>query len=438
MSEHDISLQEVAKAVEGINKAWEDEKKAREEVAAEVKKFGAALPETQDKLTRLDAEIAKLHKITEEAVLAAKRASRTVTDEKGNEIDMDAKAADWARFVGKQTGMVDEAKGFNADAMGEYKRAFERLVRANMRVEMLSDAERKALSVGSQTDGGYFVDPDMTGRIVAKVYETSPVRAYASVQVISTDTLEGFYDNDEVGYGWVAELDSRAATTTPSVGKWSIPVHEMYAMPQASQKLLDDAAINIETWLSAKIADKFARAENNAFVVGDGIGKPKGFMAAAESTDLTVGVEQFDTGVSGGFAAAPAGGDVLISALYGLKAPYRQNATWFMNSSTFAAARKLKDSDGAYHWAPGIAVGQPATILGRPLATFEDMADISAGSLSIAVGDLGAAYQIVDRLGISMLRDPYSSKPYVLFYARKRTGGDVINGEALKFVKFTN
>lgn len=436
MSGTEISLSEVAKAVEGINKAWESEKAAREEMAAEVKKFGAAYPETVEKIEKMGDEITRLNKVAEEAVLAAKRATRVVTDEHGEAVDLDAKAAAWARDVARETKAADDAKGFNADAMSEYKRAFEKLIRANMRAEVLSDGERKALSVGSQSDGGYFVSPDMSGRIVAKVFETSPVRAYASVQAISTDTLEGFYDNDEAGYGWVAELDARPATSTPQVGKWSIPVHEMYAMPKASQKLLDDAAINIEAWLSAKIADKFARAENAAFVTGDGVGKPKGFMQAAESSDLTVGVEQFDTGASGAFAAAPAGGDVFINALYGLKATYRQNATWFMNSATFAAARKLKDSNGAYVWAPGITVGQPATILGRPVATFEDMAAIAANSLSIAVGDMGAAYQIVDRIGISMLRDPYTSKPNVLFYARKRTGGDVINGEALKFIKF--
>jgi len=144
------------------------------------------------------------------------------------------------------------------------------------------------------------------------------------------------------------------------------------------------------------------------------------------------------TGVSGGFAAAPNGGDVLIDALYGLKAPYRANATWFMNRATTKLVRKLKDSDGAYLWSPGIAAGQPATLLGYPVASFEDMPDPAADSLSVAVGDMRAAYQIVDRMGIRILRDPYTAKPFVLMYTTKRVGGDVVNFEAIKLVRFAS
>jgi HK97 family phage major capsid protein len=147
-------------------------------------------------------------------------------------------------------------------------------------------------------------------------------------------------------------------------------------------------------------------------------------------------IEQVPTGVSGGFAAAPNGGDVLIDALYGLKAQYRANATWFMNRVTTKAVRKIKDSDGAYLWSPGIAAGQPASLLGYPIASFEDMPDPAADSLSIAVGDMRAAYQIVDRVGIRTLRDPYTAKPYVGFYTTKRVGGDVVNFEALKLIRF--
>jgi len=255
--------------------------------------------------------------------------------------------------------------------------------------------------------------------------------------MISTDSLEGYYDNDEVGFGWVSELETRSETTTPSVGKWSIPVHEMYAMPKASQKVLDDSITDLEAWLDGKIADKFARAENTAFVSGSGIGQPTGFLNYPDGTDLTNSIERHNTGANGAFAAAPNGGDVLITALYDLKAQYRSNATWFMNTATMAAVRKLKDTDGAYLWSPGIAAGQPATLLGYPVATFEDMPDLATGSLSIAVGDLRQAYQVVDRMGIRMLRDPYTTKGSVLFYATKRTGGAVVNGEALKFVEFS-
>ena len=207
-------------------------------------------------------------------------------------------------------------------------------------------------------------------------------------------------------------------------------------MLKSTQELIEDSAINVESWLADKAADKMARAENAAFVTGNGVGRPFGFMTAAEGTGNRSQVEQIDTGANGAFAAAPNGGDALINALYSLKGQYRANANWFMNRATLKLVRKLKDSDGAYLWTPGITAGQSSTLLGYGVANFEDMADPATGSLSIAVGDLRQAYQVVDRMGISMLRDPYSYKPFVGFYFRKRVGGNLINGEALKFIAF--
>lgn len=425
-------IKQAVEAVKDIQKAFEAFKETDNQRDAEIKRLGSALPETEAKMAKIEAALDAAQKKADEAVLAAKRQARFVAD--GGELDLDAKAAKWAAEASLTTKRsVGE---FTAKDMTEYKSAFERLMRVNFNLDMLGDAERKALSVGQDSAGGYFVYSDMSGRIVQRIFETSPMRAYASVQVISTDALEGYYDNDETGFGWVGELEARPVTTTPAVGKWRIPVHEMYAMPDATQQLLDDAIVPLETWLDAKIADRFARAENNAFVSGNGVDKPRGFLTLANSTDLTLGVEQIKTTVNGGFAAAPSGGDVLIDALYSLKAQYRANATWFMNRATTRLVRKLKDSDGAYLWSPGIAAGQPATVLGYPVAAFEDMPDPATGSLSIAVGDMRQAYQIVDRQGIRMLRDPYTAKPKILFYATKRTGGTVVNGEALKLIQF--
>lgn len=263
------------------------------------------------------------------------------------------------------------------------------------------------------------------------------MRAYASIQTISTDALEGLFDLDEAASGWVAETDSRSETNTPVVGKWRIPVHELYAKPRATQKLLDDAEINMEAWLASKVAEKFGRDEANAFVVGNGVGKPRGFLTYANGTTLPGTIEQVKTGANGAFASAPNGSDVLVTALYSLKQQYRANATWFMNRATTGLVRRLKDSNGQMVWAPGIAAGQPATLLGYPVASFEDMPNPATGSLSIAVGDMREAYQIVDRVGIRTLRDPYSAKPYVEFYTTKRVGGDVVNFEAVKIVDFS-
>ena len=423
---------EIKKAVEDINAAFSEFKAANDTRLKEIESKGAADPVTEAKLAKIELDLAKAQEVADQAVLASKRQARVVTDERGNAVDLDAKALDWADMIARKRGT--RASDFGAKELDGYKAGFMSYLRKGDQI--MGAEEMKALSFGSDPDGGYVVYPDMSGRVVTKVFETSPMRAYASVQTISTDALEGLYDLDEAASGWVGETQARTDTATPALGTWRIPVHELYAFPKATQKLLDDAAINMEAWLATKVGDKFARDEAAAFVNGDGTGKPRGFLTYTAGTTLPGTIEQIPTGVSGGFAAAPNGGDVLIDALYGLKAQYRANATWFMNRATTKLVRKLKDTDGAYLWSPGIAAGQPASILGYPMASFEDMPDPAASSLSIAVGDMRAAYQIVDRMGIRVLRDPYTAKPYVGFYTTKRVGGAVINGEALKIVRF--
>ena len=431
MSEQ-IDLNEVKKAVEAVNKGFDEFKKADAERDAEIKRLGAALPETDAKLAKLEADMEKAQKAADDAFLAIKRSQRIAAETGGENIE--SKAERFGQEIERHTGRKSE---MDVDRMAEYSAAYKSLMRANFDKDMISDAERKTLSVGQDSQGGYYVYPDLSGRIVQKVFETSPMRAFASVQAIGTDALEGYFDNDEVGFGWVSELEARPTTSTPQTGKWRIPVHEMYAMPDASQNVLDDALVDLEAWLDGKIADRFARAENTAFVGGDGVGKPRGFLTYDAGTTLPGQIEDFRTTVNGAFAAAPNGGDVLMDALYGLKAPYRANAVWFMNRTTTRNVRKLKDEDGAYLWQPGIAAGQPATLLGYPVASFEDMQNSTVtGAKAIAVGDMRAAYQIVDRIGIRMLRDPYTAKPKILFYATKRTGGDVVNFEAIKTISF--
>ena len=420
-------------AVDALHAGFEEFKKANDERLAQIEKKGSADVVTEAKLQKIEADLEKAQKIADEAVLASKRQSRIVTDERGEVVDLDRKAQEWASMNARRRGAV--AGSFGAADMDGYKAAFDTFLRKGE--EVMGPDERKALSVGTDPDGGYVVNPDLSGRIVLKVFESSPMRAYASVQVISSDALEGLFDLNEASSGWVGETDSRPETNTPQLGKWRIPAHELYAKPKATQKLLDDASINMEAWLASKVSEKFARDEANAFVVGNGVNKPRGFLTYSSGTTLPGTIERFDTGVNGAFAAAPNGGDVLINALYGLKQQYRANATWFMNRATLKLTRKLKDSDGAYLWSPGIAAGQPASLLGYPVASFEDMPDPATDSLSIAVGDMREAYQIVDRLGIRTLRDPYSAKPYVEFYTTKRVGGDVVNFEAIKLIEFT-
>jgi len=421
----EIEIKAAAEAVEKLNSAFEEFKSTND---ANLQSRDTVL---DAKLAKIEADMDAAQKVADEAVLAAKRASRLVTEDSTG-VDLDAKALHWARGVARSRGI--DVREFGNAEMIAYKQAFQTYMRKGEQI--MGAQEAKALSVGSDPDGGFVVNPDMSGRIVTRVFETSPMRAYASVQVISTDALEGLFDLNEASSGWVGETEARPETGTPALGKWRIAVHELYAMPTATQKLLDDAEIDMESWLASKVADKFARDEAAAFVNGNGVGKPRGFLSYAGGTTLPGTIERIKTGANGAFVAAPNGGDALIDALYGLKSPYRVNATWFMNRSTAKLVRKLKDTDGAYLWAPGIVAGQPATLLGYPVASFEDMPDPATGSLSIAVGDMRAAYQIVDRAGIRTVRDPYSAKPYVQFYTTRRVGGDVVNFEAIKLLEF--
>jgi len=427
-----MEIKDVSEAVVKLNQSFESYKETQDAQLEEIKANGTPSAELEAKLEAIQGDLDKYQKTAEDFQLAQKRQARFTTDEKGQEIDLDLKAQNWADNSAKRQGRA--AADFTAERMAEYSKAYENMLRNGK--DELSHDERKALSVGSDPDGGFFVSPDMSGRIVTEVFETSPMRQYASQQNISTDSLKGIFDDDESTVFWEGETETPATGDTPQVGQWAIAVHEMRTIQKATQKLIEDGEVNVESWLAEKVSAKMGRAENAAFVSGSGVGRPRGFLDYAEGTDLRNSIEQFDTGVDGAFAAAPNGGDILIDALYGLKAPYRANATWFMNRGTTKTVRKLKDSDGAYLWQPSIAAGQPATLLGYGTAAFEDMPDIATGSLSIAVGDMRQAYQIVDRTGVSILRDPFSYKPYVGFYFRKRVGGGMINGEALKLINF--
>lgn len=429
----DFDLKELGEDVKGISTGFEAYKEANDERLAQLEAKGTADPITEEKLVKIEEAMDTAQKRLDDYVLSQKRQHRTVVDTKGNEIDLDAKALKWAKTIARAHGT--QISEFTADDMDAYKSAYDVYLRKGNLIIPVETI--KALSVGVDPEGGYRVTPDMSGRIVTQVFESTPMRAYAAVQVISSDALEGDFDLDEAGSEWVGETSTRSTTDTPDIGVWRIPVHTLSAKPRATQKLLDDADINVEAWLATKVAEKFARAEATAFVTGDGIARPRGFTTYPDGTTLPTQIERFDTTVNGAFKAAPDGGDVLIDALYGLKPQYRANANWFMNRATTKLTRKLKDSDGNYLWAPGIAAGQPASLMGYPVAAFEDMVDPATGSLSIAVGDMRQAYQIVDRLGIRTLRDPFSAKPYVEFYTTKRVGGDVVNFEALKFVEFS-
>jgi HK97 family phage major capsid protein len=331
---------------------------------------------------------------------------------------------------GRFQGELDEK------TYSDYKSAFSSYLRKNNAGHGMDEV--KALSVGSDPDGGYAVHPDMSGRIATLVLETSPMRQAANAVTIGTDALEGVNDLSEATSGWVGETEGRSETTAPKIGEWRIPVFEQYAEPRATQKLLDDAMFDVEGYLAGKIADRLARMENSAFINGNGNKKPRGILtypAGVPSSSSFAVIEQLPSGAAGAFASTNPG-DALINLVYSLKAPYRENAVFMMKRSVLAAVRKLKDGQGNYLWQPDFQTKQGGTLLGFNVIEAEDMPAIAANSLSIAFGDFNAGYQIVDRQGIRILRDSFTAKPYVKFYTTKRVGGDVVNFEAIKLLKF--
>jgi HK97 family phage major capsid protein len=271
---------------------------------------------------------------------------------------------------------------------------------------------------------------EISQQAIQKVYETSPMRNIATVQTISSDALEIPEDLNEADSGWTSERSARTETSTPQIGVRRIPVHELYAMPKATQTLLDDSRIDVESWLSVKIADKMARIENSAFINGDGVGKPRGILTYLAGTTNPGQVQQVNSGNASSLTA-----DGLRALFYTLKGSYIPNARWLMSRSAIEEVSKLKDSGGSYIWQPGFQEGEPQTLLGHPIERMEDMPQVVANSMSVAFGDFRQAYTIVDRMGLRVLRDPFSSKPFVLFYTTKRTGGDVANFEAFAIQK---
>ncbi len=298
--------------------------------------------------------------------------------------------------------------------------------------------EGKAMSSAVAADGGYLVDPQTAETIRSTLSTTASIRAIATVVAVEATSYDVLVDHGDMGSGWASETAATAETATPQIERITIALSELSAMPKASQRLLDDSAFDIEGWLAGRIADTFARAEAQAFISGDGIDKPKGFLTAPTVADTTWtwgNLGYVPTGADGDFAATSAS-DAIVDLVYALSADYRANASFVMNSRTAGAVRKMKDADGRFLWSDGLAAGEPARLMGYPVLLAEDMPDIASGSLSVAFGDFRAGYTIAERPDLRVLRDPFSAKPYVLFYASKRVGGGVSDYAAIKLLKF--
>ncbi len=328
-------------------------------------------------------------------------------------------------------------------AIGEHALAFNRFFR-NGAEAGLKDLEIKAkLSTSSDPDGGYLVPEEMEQSIDRVLGTVSTIRSLASVMTISAgDTYKLLVNQGGAGSGWVGESEARPETNSPTLKEIAINLGELYANPAATQKMLDDGRIDIAAWLADEVSTVFAEQEGAAFATGDGVNKPRGILSytnVANASYAWGSVGFIGTGASGAFPTATTSvspADPLIDLYYSLKAGYRNGASWLMSDATMGAVRKLKDVDGKFVWSPPTAVGEVATVLMKPVYTDDNMTAMGANSYSIAFADFKRAYQIVDKFGIRVLRDPFTSKPNVLFYTTKRVGGGIRNFEAIKLMKF--
>ncbi|MDP1669391.1 phage major capsid protein [Phaeovulum sp.] len=298
--------------------------------------------------------------------------------------------------------------------------------------------EGKALNTQVSAEGGYLVDPQTSEAIRGVLKATASIRQIANVVNVEATTYDVLVDHSELGSGWASETANLTETATPQIDRISIPLHELSAMPKASQRLLDDSAFDIEGWLAQRIADKFARAEAAAFVTGDGLDKPKGFLTHAKVANgawAWGSLGYVATGNDGDFATTNAS-DAVVDLVYALDAEYRANGAFVMNSKTAGAVRKMKDADGRFLWSDSLQAGEPARLMGYPVLIAEDMPDIASGTYAVAFGDFKYGYTVAERPDLRVLRDPFSAKPHVLFYASKRVGGDVSDFAAIKLLKF--
>jgi HK97 family phage major capsid protein len=299
-------------------------------------------------------------------------------------------------------------------------------------------AEVKSISGTVPADGGYAVPRQIDAMIARELTEISPIRALAQVVQTGSAGYRKLISLGGTASGWVSETAGRPETDTPSFAEIAPPTGELYANPAASQAMLDDAGFELDTWLASEIAMEFARAEGAAFVHGSGVNQPLGFLSAPVSTNAD-GVRAFGSlqyvgsGDADGFGGNPDAR--LIDLVHMLKAGHRQGANFVMNSATLAEVRKLKTADGAFLWQPGLVEGQPDRLLGYPVVEAEDMPDIAAGAFPIAFGNFRHGYLIAERTATQVLRDPFTNKPFVHFYATKRVGGQVLDSNAIKLLK---
>ncbi|OQS41826.1 phage major capsid protein [Chromobacterium haemolyticum] len=396
---------EVKELVQNLGGAFEEFKKTNDERLKRVEK-GLSTGDLEAKLANVDKAITELENV-----------KRSIDD-------LSKKAA--------RGGL-----GGNGELSGdqvEHKQAFGRFMRKGVD-DGLAELEAKALNLGDKPDGGYAVPEELDRNIIQLERRDVPMRDICNVITVGNEEYKRLINTGKAKSGWVGETDPRTATGTPQLAQVAPFFGELYANPEATQKMLDDVFFDAEAWLAGEVAIEFSEQENAAFTGGDGLKKAKGFLAygASDETDdkRKLGTLQY---VSSG-AAASLTADALLDLIYSLKRGYRRNGTFVLNGLTLPVIRKLKDSEGNYLWKPGLDAGEVSTLLNKPISENDDMPLVGADALAIAFGDFKRGYTIADVRGVRVLRDPFSNKPYVGFYTTKRVGGGVMDSNAIKLMK---
>ena len=408
---------QIKEAVEAINRQFAEYKAANDAQMEHIAKHGGPdgiLTDKIEKLNEVIGDTINLKEMSERLDELEKKANRIRRGEKSDDMTPD---------------------------QIEYHDAFVKyFTKGDRDREAMGILEQKAHAIGVDADGGYAVPEELDRAIENMVLEVSPMRGICTVRSVGTEDYKKLVNLRGTASGWVGETAARPETGTSQLAEVTPPMGEIYANPASTQRMLDDAFFNVESFISEEVALEFAEQEGAAFITGDGVNKPKGFLdetlvATGDDARAFGSLQYFATGVAGGFAASDPH-EVLIDVVYGIKQAFRANARWVTSRGVLAAIRKMKDGDGNLIWQPGLSEGQPQTLMGYPITEAEDMPAIATNSHSIAFGDFRRGYMIVDRMGTRVLRDPYTNKPYIHFYTTKRVGGKIINSDAIKTVRF--
>lgn len=403
-------MEELKRMIEAIGKAFEEFKAENDKRIKEIES-GRNDPVLAEKVDRINAELSAMSQVKKQLEALETAVAR-------------------GQFPGGGTSAVDVAKKAHAEAFNKWFR------KGTGEAELKDLQIQASASTLSDPDGGFTVPEEVETAIDRVAQTVSAMRRIATVRAISTDTYKKLVNKGGATSGWVGEKGARAETDTPTLAEIAINTKELYAMPYATQQLLDDSRVDIAAWLADEVAIEFDEEESEAFISGNGVGKPKGIAAYTMVANASYAWGKVGY-IASGHATLLNNADKLIDLQHALKSVYRNGAVWLMADSTLNTIRKMKDGEGNYLWRPGLAENAPDTLLGKPIEIDDNVDAIGANKYPIFFGNFKRAYLIVDRLGTRVLRDPYSAKPYVAFYTTKRVGGGIVMYEALKALKIS-